>query len=61
MYRRGRNSKTSDMYCSECGAYMPIARNPAEQREKGHCKNLWCFKCKKETVFNEVRDKDFIL
>lgn len=61
MYKRGRNGKLSDMYCCECGAYMPIPRNPAEQREKGHMKTMWCFRCQKETLFKEVREKDFTL
>lgn len=61
MYKRGRNMAMSDLYCSECGCHMTVPRSYKNTREKGHKKKLWCYQCKKEVNFIEVREKDFIL
>lgn len=61
MYKRIGKVRMSDMYCEYCGFHMTIPRLPGETRSKGHKKKLWCYACKTERNFNEVRDKDFTL
>lgn len=51
----------SDFYCPVCGAMTPLIRKSGGQRELGHHKKLWCFKCKCERNMTEVRAKDFTL
>lgn len=58
--RKRRYVRFSDFYCTECGSKMRLPRID-RQREPGHIKTMWCYKCKEETDFIEVRDRDFIL
>ena len=37
----------SNFKCPECGNYIPLPRNKAKPREKGHIKDLFCPWCKK--------------
>lgn len=40
---------THEFYCVKCGNRgIPIARNEAAQRGKGHLKKLYCIHCKQE-------------
>ena len=48
----------SELYCSFCGNKQPIPRPDSEQREKYHVKTMHCFKCKHDTPFIEIREKD---
>ena len=41
--------ETHEFYCTCCGNRgIPIARNTASQRGRGHLKKLYCIYCKKE-------------
>lgn len=53
--------KRSDMYISElrctiCGAVFPIPRMKHKKRERGHIKDLWCYRCAKTTKFEENKN-----
>lgn len=61
MYKRGFNMVLSDLYCPYCSFRMTIPRSVNRQREKGHCKKMWCPFCEIEANFIEVRYNDFIL
>ena len=61
MYKNKRKISMSDLYCTECGCKMTVPRPARCTREKGHKKKLWCFKCKREVNFVEVRERDFVL
>jgi Fe2+ or Zn2+ uptake regulation protein len=55
--------KRPDMYiskliCTECGEIFPIPRRISKQREKGHIKHIWCFKCNQVTKFKENIDNE---
>ena len=43
----------SELHCTECNTVFPIPRRRAKRREKGHIKDLWCYRCKKITKFKE--------
>ena len=50
--------KDNEFYCVKCGNKgMNIIRIAGKERESGHLKKIWCFKCKEET--NHVECKDF--
>lgn len=61
MYKRGVGMTYSDLFCTECGTKMVVPRSKSQTREKGHVKTMFCYKCNKDTIFREVRQKDFIL
>lgn len=46
----------SDLICSECGNIFPIMRKYKAQRGIYHIKDLYCYKCDKDTKFIELRD-----
>lgn len=49
---------THEFYCVRCGNRgIPIARNEAAQREKGHLKKLYCIHCKEEVNHYECRNE----
>lgn len=55
--------KRSDIYiselrCGECGLVFPIPRMKHARREKGHIKDLWCYRCGKITKFKENCEND---
>ena len=54
-----RNYVISNFICSECGITVPLPRNHGRQREHGHCKDMWCPSCMKESKFKEIRYKEF--
>ncbi|MCR5608282.1 MAG: hypothetical protein K6G26_04390 [Lachnospiraceae bacterium] len=56
-----RNYNMSDMYCTGCGMKMRIPRRKSCGREKGHLKKLYCYICKEDKNFIEVKDTDFTL
>ena len=50
--------KHRDMYisllrCGECGSVFPRPRMKHARREKGHIKDIWCYKCGMITKFKE--------
>lgn len=49
-----KHIQMSDLVCTECGEVMKIPRK--EIRETHHIKDMYCYRCKKETKFIEVRD-----
>ena len=41
--------ETHEFYCTACGNRgIPISRNSASQRGKGHLKKLYCIHCRRE-------------
>lgn len=46
----------TELICSECGSIFPIMRKYNNQRETYHIKDLFCYKCAKETKFIELKD-----
>lgn len=49
---------TSLFVCSECGQEMFLPRIHGSQREKGHIKDIYCFKCKDVKKFKEYKYKE---
>lgn len=45
-----------DFYCINCGASIPLPRK-GQEREKGHRKKLWCWKC--NLVVNHVECRNY--
>lgn len=40
------NFESHEFWCTKCGKRgIPIVRNEAAQRGKGHLKKLWCVSC----------------
>lgn len=52
---RKKNEIITNLKCEECDNVSFIPRTVGDLREKGHVKDFWCFKCKKET-----KHRDFI-
>ena len=48
----------SDLVCLECGNVNSIYRKLNSQRPVSHIKDLWCYKCKKNTKHYEVHNID---
>ncbi|QIA28712.1 hypothetical protein [Phage f2b1] len=44
--------------CGECNNPVQILRVRGRMKEKGHVKDMWCYKCKKETKHIEIKDKE---
>ena len=59
-FSKGSRIKYSDFYCTKCKSKITLPRI-YQTREKGHIKTMWCYKCKAEENFVEVRERDFIL
>lgn len=55
--RTGQVEQTR-LECPECGSIMPIMRKRGKQKEEGHIKHMYCFKCKEVVGFVEIKDKD---
>jgi len=55
------NYTISDAYCEECGVRTTIPRRKNSARKQGHLKTLYCWNCKKDTRFIEVKPNDFLL
>lgn len=51
--KRPSDIYVSELRCGECGAVFPIPRMKHARREQGHIKDLWCYRFKKTTKFNE--------
>ena len=50
--------KNNEFYCTQCGSRgLNVWRKRGAEREPGHLKKLFCFKCGKET--NHVEIKEF--
>lgn len=49
-------------FCTACGNEgLPVWRNPASQRGKGHLKKLWCVHCAREVNHYECyTEKDIM-
>jgi hypothetical protein len=43
----------STLVCRDCGSKFPIPRKSCSLRERGHIKDLWCYKCKRVAKFVE--------
>lgn len=39
--------------CPDCGNVQSIYRKLNKQREEGHCKHLWCYRCRAVTKHTE--------
>ena len=61
--KKHRDMYISILRCGECGSVFPIPRMKHARREKGHIKDIWCYKCGNVTKFkenyeiNETRNK----
>lgn len=54
--RRRKYTVTSDFYCTVCGTKaMMLPRVHGQQRENGHIKDIYCFKCGKVQKMKEVK------
>lgn len=52
-----RNVVMSKFYCVLCGNKgLPVWRKTGNEREAGHLKKLYCFKCGKETNHAECKE-----
>ena len=56
-HHKGKHVMTSSFVCPECGTVIPLPR-VKRRREKGHVKTFYCYKCKADRDFQEVRYKD---
>jgi Fe2+ or Zn2+ uptake regulation protein len=59
--RKRNDIYISKLVCTECGEMFPIPRRHSKRREKGHIKDIWCFKCNKITKFKENTENDSYL
>ena len=50
----------TDLICSNCGNIMTIPVKKGKVREKYHVKDMYCFRCNRETKFIELIDVDII-
>lgn len=55
---RTNNVKQTRLECPQCGSIMPIMRKRGKQKEAGHIKHMYCFKCNEVVGFVEIKDKD---
>jgi len=51
-----RSTVKTDLMCLICGSVFPISRRVKRQKSEFHIKDLYCYKCKKETKFVELKD-----
>lgn len=51
--KRYRDMYVSELYCMDCGAAFPLPRKRHAQREAGHVKDLWCYRCRAVVKFRE--------
>lgn len=56
---RKRRATISYFHCLQCKSVTPLARYG--HRERGHIKDIWCYKCKDVTKHLEERYQDFVL
>ena len=49
----------SNFYCTECGVHMELPRNRGRKRSDKHIKTIYCYKCKRETKFEERQEHGF--
>lgn len=49
----------SECRCTICGTVSTVPRNHGRQREVGHIKTMWCWKCKNETDHEELKYNEF--
>lgn len=56
------NNKTltveTNLYCEECGNIVTIRRRESLQKEIGHVKHMYCFRCIKTTGHIEIKNRD---
>lgn len=50
----------TELECTQCGNVAPIQRKKGKQREKGHTKHMYCWKCKDTTAHTEVKEDAFL-
>ena len=51
-----QRTSISDFYCTECMSKgIPIPRQEGKQREPGHLKKMYCFKCNEKKNFVEIK------
>lgn len=50
----------TQLKCPQCGNIAPIQRKRGKQREKGHTKHMYCYKCKEITGHIEIKDDAFV-
>lgn len=56
---KGNNFIDSDFYCTQCGSKtINVWRRRGQEREAGHLKKLYCFKCNKEQNCVEIKQNN---
>lgn len=56
---KGNNFIDSDFYCTQCGGKtINVWRRRGQEREAGHLKKLYCFKCNKEQNCVEIKQNN---
>jgi hypothetical protein len=53
-------TKQTFLQCPCCGTVTTIHRKIGKLKELQHVKDLWCWRCKKEQKFLEVKETVFI-
>ncbi len=48
----------TSLICLKCQFLFPIFRKMNRQKVRGHRKNLYCPRCKRDRVFLELKDYD---
>lgn len=52
---------STDLVCPECGNVTTIQRKMSKEKQEGHIKDLYCYKCQKLTKQYEVKDVSIFL
>jgi hypothetical protein len=58
----GSKTRTTQTFlkCDCCGNVNPIFRKKSKQRDKGHLKHMYCYKCKEIKAHLEVKEDAFL-
>lgn len=54
MSKNNRPTVSKKLQCKKCGNEQTIQRLKSRNREAGHVKHLYCFKCKERTPHTEL-------
>lgn len=56
MSKPKKNYVDTYLECCDCGNVVKIWRYISRQKEKGHIKHLYCYKCKNTTPHKELKN-----
>jgi hypothetical protein len=51
---------TTHLECDCCKNLVTIQRKKSKQKDKGHIKHMYCYKCKETTAHIEVKEDIFL-